>query len=124
MTQAGGRPSATRHWSGAPRPADMRGGLGPAALWACVCSPGPVSPWRALSTDGPGRPSVPRSWAPCRLFFVQLSDIGVSWAQRGGVTGQAWAVQVVAPRLPDSGRTLSRKQSGNSRNLWGPESPL
>ena len=65
-----------------------------------------------------------RSWAPCRLFFVQLSDIGVSWAQRGGVTGQAWAVQVVAPRLPDSGRTLSRKQSGNSRNLWGPESPL
>lgn len=39
MTQAGGRPSATQHWSGAPRPADMRGGLGPAALRAVCAAP-------------------------------------------------------------------------------------
>ena len=89
----------------------------------CVQCP-VLSPWRALSIDGPGRPWVTQGGDHCRLLFVQLSGTGESWAQRGGVTGQAWTVQVVAPRLPGSGRTLTRKQSGNSRSLWGPESPL
>ena len=119
-----GQLSATWHWSGAPQwtpeATSAQSPSGPVCAAPC-----PVSPWRALSIDGPGRPWVTQGWAHCRLLFVQLSGIGVSWEQSGGgVTGQSWTVQVVVPRLSGSGRTLSRKQSRNSRSLWGPESLL
>ena len=97
------RARGTRRWStGVELHAQRTCGVALAQQPSGLCvQPRSMSPWRALSTDRPGRPSVPRGWARCRLFFVQPSDIGVSWAQRGGVTGQAWAVQVVAPSWQD-----------------------
>ena len=82
-----GQLSATWHWSGAPQwtpeATSAQSPSGPVCAAPC-----PVSPWRALSIDGPGRPWVTQGWAHCRLLFVQLSGIGVSWAQRGGSQGR------------------------------------
>ena len=78
-----GQLSATWHWSGAPQwtpeATSAQSPSGPVCAAPC-----PVSPWRALSIDGPGRPWVTQGWAHCRLLFVQLSGIGVSWEQSGG----------------------------------------
>lgn len=80
---AGGQLSATWHWSGAPQwtpeATSAQSPSGPVCAAPC-----PVSSWRALSIDGPGRPWMTQGWAHCRLLSVQLSGIGVSWAQRGG----------------------------------------
>lgn len=80
---AGGQLSAMWHWSGAPQwtpeATSAQSPSGPVCAAPC-----PVSSWRALSIDGPGRPWVTQGWAHCRLLLVQLSGIGVSWAQRGG----------------------------------------
>ena len=84
--------------------------------------PGPEDHIFIQACSGGGPPAKGRR--ACRHSHSSGLEQGLWVPEAPGVAALLSRKGPTRARLPGSGRTLSRKQSGNSRSLWDPESLL